>query len=76
MPPGEYGEAVLVLTELLLDLSTHAFGLTLQHDENGPLTYLQYVQKALSEVIGAPVLLKVSIREQHDQTPRATHVHE
>lgn len=28
------------------------------------------------EVIGAPVLLKISVRKQHDHTPRATHVHQ
>lgn len=49
VPPGEYGEAVLVLTEQLLDLRPHAFGLTLQHDEDGPLTQLQQLQKALPE---------------------------
>lgn len=37
MPPCEYGQAVLVLTELLLDLRPHAFGLTLQHDDDGIL---------------------------------------
>jgi len=49
VPPGEYGEAVLVLSEQLLDLRPHAFGLTLQHDEDGPRTQLQQVQEALSE---------------------------
>lgn len=49
MSPVEYCEAVLVLTELLLDLSPHAFGLSLQRDEDGLLTYLQQVQKALPE---------------------------
>lgn len=49
VPPGEYGEGVLMLTEQLLDLRPHAFGLTIQHDEDGTLTYLQQVQKALSE---------------------------
>ncbi len=34
-----------------------------------------YVKFVWPEVIGAPVLLEVSIREQHDQTARATHVH-
>lgn len=47
VPPGEYGEAVLVLTELLLDLRPHAFRLAIQHDEDGPLTNLQQVQQAL-----------------------------
>lgn len=47
--PGEYSEAVLVLTELLLDLRPHAFALTLQHDEDGLLVYLQQMQKALSK---------------------------
>lgn len=28
------------------------------------------------EVIAAPVLLKISVRKQHDHTPRATHVHQ
>lgn len=49
VPPGEYSEAVLVLAKLLLDLRPHAFALTLQHDEDGLLAYLQQVQKTLSE---------------------------
>lgn len=49
VPPDEYGEAVLVLTKLLLDLRPQAFALTFQHDEDGLLAYLQQVQKTLSE---------------------------
>lgn len=49
VPPGENGETVLVLTELLFDLRPHPLVLTLQHDEDGPLTQLQQVQEALPE---------------------------
>lgn len=47
--PGEDREAVLVIIEQLLDLRPHAFGLTLQQDEDGLRTQLQQVQKTLSE---------------------------
>lgn len=46
--PGENGQAVLVLAELLLDLGPHAFGLALQRDEDdGMATQLNQVQEAL-----------------------------
>lgn len=41
MSPGEHSEAVLALTELLLDLGPHVFALTLQHDEDGLIAYVQ-----------------------------------
>lgn len=46
--PGEHGQAVLVLAELLLHLGPHAFGLTLQRDEDhGVPDQLHQVQEAL-----------------------------
>lgn len=49
MPPREYGESVLVLADQLLDVRSHAFGLTLQHDDDGGvLTQLQQVQEPLA----------------------------
>ncbi|TNN87039.1 hypothetical protein EYF80_002794 [Liparis tanakae] len=50
VPPGEDGEAVLVLSEQLLDLRPHAFGLTLQQDEDGPRTQLQ--QRGVTVLVG------------------------
>lgn len=50
LPPREYGQSVLLLADQLPDIRPHAFGLTLQHDDDGGmLTQLQQVQEALSE---------------------------
>lgn len=93
---------VVVLADQLLDVGPHAFGLTLQHDDDGGmLTHLQQVQEAppenacrsvysntdivwrdgkettpSPEVTGAPLLLQISVREQEDKAPGATHVHQ
>lgn len=49
VPPREYGEPVLVLAHQPLDVGPHAFGLALQHDDDGGMpTQLQQVQEALS----------------------------
>lgn len=53
MPPGEHGQAVMVLADQLLDVGPHALELTLQQNEDGgTLTQLQQVQEALSEKAG------------------------
>lgn len=49
MPPREYGESALVLADQLLDVRPHAFGLALQHDDDGGvLAQLQQVQEPLA----------------------------
>lgn len=48
VPPGEHSQPAVVLANQLLDVGPDAFGLTLQHDEDGGmLTQLQQVQEAL-----------------------------